>query len=551
MPKIDAKDYIDELLFNIERRDSIKAKVLLRHIDDVEEKARRRLLFELSRCDDEYALPLLASLVSENASVQEGFPVIRQVLLSKFMSRPEAILPYLKSGSPKARALFAGIAAEIRSFEGAEAMLSELSAGACGEELESAFIAALGEMCFSEASNAIAERLASPALSKIAARALGRIGSLTAMQRLSDCVGKDPELDAIALEVFADVQDETSLRKLNEAMLSHSAAIRNSAKSKLVRIGSKAVPMLIENLMREDDTDLLIHTLNVLGSIADKSAVAPVRKLVNSEHRDPNVRFAAYETLGMLPLDKGAYVLASGLADPVDNVCVAAAKAIDRNYNEVLSAGIRNLLQSGGESFRRLLTAVIDAEADKIFMDLVDDETVKKFALSYIKNKAHEHVRDHFKALFEELKRQDLASAIAPEPKPAAAAPKPTRSCVVVDDSRTILSVYRNTLHKLGWSAELFEFPAAALERLKKAPKPDILITDLNMPDMTGIELAAAARALFPASELPILMVTTQHEPQDNDAASKAGVGLVAHKPFTEDSIGKAVETLLSKGKGA
>jgi len=551
MGKIDSKDYINELLYNIERRDSIKAKVLLRHIGDVEESARRRLLFELSRCDDEYSLPLLASLVSDSNAVQDGLPVVRQVLLSKFMSNPKALGSYLKSGPSKAKAFFASIAAEIRSPDAGAAVLAELSSGSCEPEAEEAFIFALGEICLSEASNAIAERLSNPALAKTAAKALGKIGNLTAMQRLSECVGRDPELDAIALEVFAEVQDETSLRKLNEAMLSHSAAIRNSAKSKLVKIGSKAVPMLIENLVREDDTDLLIHTLNVLASIGDKSAVAPVRKLINSEPKDPNVRFAAYETLGMLPLDKGSYVLASGLADPVDNVCIAAAKAIDRNFNDVLSAGIRNLLRSGGDGFRRLLTAVIDAEADKILLDLVEDETVKKFALSYIKNKAHDDVREHFQALFSKLKRQDLLSSIesAPKETQAASEAKQGRSCVVADDSKMILSVYRNTLHKLGWTAELFEFPAAALERLKKGPKPDLLITDLNMPDMTGIELAAGARALFSSKDLPILMVTTQHEPQDNDAAAKAGVSLVAHKPFTEDSLGKAIDSLLN-GRG-
>lgn len=546
--KIDSKDYIDELLFNIRKRDSIKAKVLLRHIDDVEPGARRRLVFELSRSDDDYSLPLLASLVMENQSVSESMPVVRQVLLSKFIANPGALAAYLKTGFPHARIFFAGVAAETRCVDAAPAMMEALDAGNAEPEVEEAFINALGELCVAEAANMIAERLSDPSskVAKAAAKALGRIASPTAMQRLSECVGRDPELDAIALEVFADVQDETSLRKLNEAMLSHSAAIRNSAKDKLVKVGQKCVPMLIENLVRDDDPDLLIHTLNVLSMIPDKSAVAPIRKLLNSEPKDANVRFAAYETLGMLPLEKGSYMLASGLSDPVDNVCIAAARAIDRNYGDVLSVGIRNLIHESGEGFRRILAAVIDAEADNVFLDLMDEESFRKFAIVYLRNKAHKDILAHFRALFEAKGHTGLLEALGARRPQAKADAKPSRNCVVVDDSKMILSVYRTTLHSMDWTVELFEYPAAALERLKSGPLPDLVITDLNMPVMTGIELAAAIRAACLAAPLPILMVTTQHEPQDSDAAVKAGVDLVTHKPFTAESLGKAIASALA-----
>jgi len=277
--------------------------------------------------------------------------------------------------------------------------------------------------------------------------------------------------------------------------------------------------------------------------------VSPVRKLLNSEPKDANVRFAAYETLGMLPLDKGAYVLAAGLADPVDNVCIAAAKAIDRNYGDVLSVGIRNLLQGSGEGFQRIVAAVVDAEADNVFLDLAEDEIFRRFAIAYIKNKAHHEVQEHFRKLFMSKGMRELLAAVGAS-APAQPQPAPGRNCIVADDSRMILSVYRTTLHCMGWSVELFEQPAKALERLKSGPRPNLLITDLNMPDMTGIELAAAVRAFIPSAELPILMVTTQHEPQDSDAATKAGVDLVTHKPFTAESLGKAINSILAhKGK--
>ena len=234
----------------------------------------------------------------------------------------------------------------------------------------------------------------------------------------------------------------------------------------------------------------------------------------------------------------------------MDNVCIAAARAIDRNYSDVLAVGIRNLLHGSGEGFRRIITAVIDAEADSIFLDLAEEESFRKFAIVYLKNKAHHDVAEHFRKLFERNACKDLLEALGAISKHAKDVPASNgKNCVVVDDSKMILSVYRTTLHSMGWNVELFELPAAAVERLKTGTCPDLLITDLNMPVMTGIELAAAVRIVHPSGKLPILMVTTQHESQDSDAATKAGVDMVTHKPFTAESLGKAIDSVMATRK--
>ena len=105
-----------------------------------------------------------------------------------------------------------------------------------------------------------------------------------------------------------------------------------------------------------------------------------------------------------------------------------------------------------------------------------------------------------------------------------------------VDDSKMILNIYRTVLHNLGCSSRLFEFPSEAIKQIWKE-KPDIILTDLNMPDITGIDLTGEVRKLFNDEELPIVMVTTQDEARDNDAAYSAGVNSILQKPFTESQI--------------
>ena len=117
---------------------------------------------------------------------------------------------------------------------------------------------------------------------KAAIKALGKVGTPTAMLRLAERMGTDNQLDLLILDIFARVQDSNALDKLNEAIRSHFAHLRTYVKKALTAIGPKAVPLLTGNLLF-DDPDLQIHTLNVLGDIGDPAAIAPIRKLLHNQ----------------------------------------------------------------------------------------------------------------------------------------------------------------------------------------------------------------------------------------------------------------------------
>ena len=238
--------------------------------------------------------------------------------------------------------------------------------------------------------------------------------------------------------------------------------MRIYAKQELVRIGSKAVPGLINNLL-QDDADFIIHTLNVLGEIADESAIMPIRKLLGKEPKDANIRFAAYEALALLPLRKGAYTLTQGLTDKEDHVCVAAARAIDQNYSDILAAGIKNLLRSENDEARHIAKIIVNAQVDKVFLSLVSEEFFQNLSLVYLPH-VHNDTKQHYIALLKENGYGDFARKITGEKEEAGTKLK----VVAVDDSRMILNIYKATLHELGFEPVLFEFPAGAIEYLMK-----------------------------------------------------------------------------------
>ncbi|MEJ2642938.1 MAG: response regulator, partial [Desulfosarcinaceae bacterium] len=154
---------------------------------------------------------------------------------------------------------------------------------------------------------------------------------------------------------------------------------------------------------------------------------------------------------------------------------------------------------------------------------------------------AHEAVRTHFQKLLRAEGFEALADRLD---RRAAEAPKREGLKVfAVDDSRMILNIYRSVLHKLGLEPQLYEFPAEAIKDVQRL-RPDIVLTDLNMPEISGIELTQQVRRWFTVEELPIVMVTTQNESQDNEAALAAGVNRILNKPFTEKTIGQALEAV-------
>ncbi|BBO78261.1 hypothetical protein DSCW_56780 [Desulfosarcina widdelii] len=541
MPEINAADFIEELRFDIREKDMIKAKLVLSKIGVVEEPVRKMALFELNRADDNFAIPLIVNLIAEQRDLSQSYPQLKEILYAKALYNPELLLSMLtRENKRENRTVLVEVAGEIR-LEGAASQLLGILNEDEDEMIIKAVIGALGLIGESGATTAISEYLYSGSLELTIAAiyALGGLATPTAFQRLAEKLGADPDLDIMILDVFATDQSPEAIERLNEGLSSHFAHLRNAAKQRLRDMGGKAVPILIDNL-HHDDPDLLIHTLNVLGETGDESAIVPIRKLLHNEPKDANVRFAAYEALGMLPVEKGAFALAQGLSDPVENVRAAAAAAIDRNYSTMLAAGLKNMIRSGDEETRQLVETVLNSGCETIFLDLVEEETFRTSAVDFLSSRAHPDVRTHFAELMEKNGLGDLSGQVADQAREETVA---SLKVFAVDDSKMILNIYRSILHSLGCESTLFEFPAEALQAIKDDP-PDFIFTDLNMPHINGIELIREVRSQFDKDTLPIAMVTTQNESQDNQAAYDAGVNAILNKPFTAEDLGKVLKEL-------
>ncbi len=120
----------------------------------------------------------------------------------------------------------------------------------------------------------------------------------------------------------------------------------------------------------------------------------------------------------------------------------------------------------------------------------------------------------------------------------------PNMDVLVVDDAPTMRRIVRSLLRELGMkNVREAEDGNAALESLK-TKKADLVVSDWNMPNMSGIELLKAIRGDGGLKDLPVLMITAEAKKENIMAAVQAGVNNYIVKPFNAQTLQEKIEKI-------
>ncbi|MBN8453582.1 response regulator [Accumulibacter sp.] len=119
------------------------------------------------------------------------------------------------------------------------------------------------------------------------------------------------------------------------------------------------------------------------------------------------------------------------------------------------------------------------------------------------------------------------------------------KTIFLVDDSATILLSVSSILGKAGYAVEKAANAEEALRKFEAGVKVDLLITDLNMPGMNGIELIKKVRSLAAYRFLPILFLTTESQQSRKAEAKAAGASGWIVKPATADDLLNTIKLVL------
>ena len=116
---------------------------------------------------------------------------------------------------------------------------------------------------------------------------------------------------------------------------------------------------------------------------------------------------------------------------------------------------------------------------------------------------------------------------------------------IFVDDSETALASTRMVTNSMPIEVKQYTEAQTALAEIKAGMTPDLIITDLNMPVMNGLEFLQALRAVPSTSRTPTLMLTTETKAELKQQGKALGLTGWIVKPFNPAQLKQAITRVL------
>jgi len=119
---------------------------------------------------------------------------------------------------------------------------------------------------------------------------------------------------------------------------------------------------------------------------------------------------------------------------------------------------------------------------------------------------------------------------------------------LIVEDSATMRSLLATALTDLGTSVETTE-AASGFEALRLLPREpfDLILTDINMPDINGLELLSFVKGNASYRDIPLIIVSTEGSERDREKGLGLGADAYLVKPFEPEDLRRVAKELLAK----
>jgi hypothetical protein len=128
MAELNTEHMVEEIQANIQTGDALKARLVLDHLGEVDKKTQNRLLYELSRGEMGFTVPLLNYLLVAYPDLAESLPIIRETLISNLIAYPEILLNSLANPDIIDKTVMIELAGELKFEEATPALIDLLLA---------------------------------------------------------------------------------------------------------------------------------------------------------------------------------------------------------------------------------------------------------------------------------------------------------------------------------------------------------------------------------------------------------------------------------------
>jgi len=120
---------------------------------------------------------------------------------------------------------------------------------------------------------------------------------------------------------------------------------------------------------------------------------------------------------------------------------------------------------------------------------------------------------------------------------------------LIVEDSPTMRSLLTSSLEELDGPIKITQVENG-FEALRHLPREryDLIVTDINMPDINGLELVSFVKSNASYRDIPLIIVSTESSERDRDRGLELGADAYLVKPFEPDELRDLVRDMLSRG---
>jgi CheY-like chemotaxis protein len=336
-----------------------------------------------------------------------------------------------------------------------------------------------------------------------------------------------------AVEALSSFSGEETIGFLVEKLHHKNPTVRRIITDALTTIGRPTAPLLLK-AFESGDVDMRILAANVLGFVGDRSgADGLVAAFDKGLADDSNVRYAVYEALGRIGTMKGIICLVDGLQEPDELILMAVVGGLERHVNPGMIAALTGLIAKGDEQSDRLAKAVVATRATTIFDALYENAGAGDALIDALAESRDQEIIEEFRVVLEGIGGSRVEADLGRLPQVAAGG----RQALAADDSRSMCAMHRAILTDLGFEPSMAANGEEAYDFIEQGKDFEVIITDMNMPVMDGMELVGKVRNTPGYEEVPIIMVTTESEASQQDMARKAGVTAFITKPFKPEAL--------------
>jgi CheY-like chemotaxis protein len=122
------------------------------------------------------------------------------------------------------------------------------------------------------------------------------------------------------------------------------------------------------------------------------------------------------------------------------------------------------------------------------------------------------------------------------------------KTIIVVDDNPDIVNIVKTILEGKGYNVLCAYSGAELLTKLKER-KPDLIILDIMMPEMDGLEVLTKLKGVPDTASIPVILLTAKVQYEDVLGGYKLGADYYITKPFTSTQLTNGINLLLGEGK--